>query len=364
MTAARPANYTQKCARAGWFSGSLLVRLLHRRSSFSMNRNLRNWMGCVGLLAVMVLDGAWANAQANGPQPASQAPPPAVAAGSPTSSAPGAAKAVPPAGAQAPGAPAPAGPYRKLAPWVMQSVNPMREYKETVCRHDVVELLAVDPNLSFAKNVAFRREIWALQFKFKPIRFVWVDLPQSDGTIETKLVRYMVYSVTNPGKVAHPAEQADGTYKLVPEDKPVRFAPQFLLASLERGDDRVYEDRVIPAAAAAIRRREDPNRVFYNSVEMHREIAVGETVWGVATWEGVDPRIDRFCIYVIGLTNAYRWEDTPGGYKPGDRPGTGRRLLRKTLKLNFWRPGDEFYEREDEIRFGIPGQVDYEWVYR
>ncbi len=38
--------------------------------------------------------------------------------------------------------------------------------------------------------------------------------------------------------------------------------------------------------------------------------------------------------------------------------------MRKTLKLNFWRPGDQYFENEEEIRYGIPGRVDYEWIYR
>jgi hypothetical protein len=91
---------------------------------------------------------------------------------------------------------------------------------------------------------------------------------------------------------------------------------------------------------------------------------VGETLWGVAMWEEVYPRIDRFSIYVYGLTNAYKWKDEPGAYKPNDAIGVGRTLARKTLKLNFWRPGDEYFEHEDEIRYGYPGEVDYEWVYR
>ena len=113
-----------------------------------------------------------------------------------------------------------------------------------------------------------------------------------------------------------------------------------------------------------IRSREDPNRTFLNSAEMARQINPGETLWGVATWEGIDPRIDRFSVYVNGLTNAYRWEDAPGAYEPGDPIGKGRTWVRKTLKLNFWRPGDEYYEHEKEFRYGIPGEVDHQWVYR
>ena len=112
--------------------------------------------------------------------------------------------------------------------------------------------------------------------------------------------------------------------------------------------------------------RERPGQKLYNTVTMPKqEIAVGETRWGVAMWENIDPRVDFFSIYVAGLTNAYRWQDPPADYRPGQDPiAKGRKFVRKTLKLNFWRPGDEYEENEQEIRYGIPGEVDYEWVYR
>lgn len=257
---------------------------------------------------------------------------------------------------------APAGGYRRLAPDVMEAIDPSKELQETFAHHDVVELLAVDPNFEWAKNVVFRHDIWYLEFQFKPLRMIWVDVPQADGNMKRKLIRYMVYSVTNPGKVLHPVQDEDGTYKIETVDKPIFFVPEFLLESHEY--NKAYPDRVIPVAVGPIRLREDPRRTFYTSVDMARDIAVGETVWGVAMWEDVDPRIDRLSICVNGLTNAYKWKDDPGAYKAGDTIGKGRRLARKTLKLNFWRPGDEYYEHEDEIRYGIPGEVDYEWVYR
>ncbi len=259
-------------------------------------------------------------------------------------------------------APKSTGPHRKLAPGVLKTIDPARRLDESFSRHDVVELLAVDPTFDWAKDVAFRHDVWALDFRFKPMRMVWVDIPQASGRMQRKLIWYMVYSVTNPGKIMHPVPAADGTYKVEYVSRPVRFLPEFLLASPEF--NKVYPDRVIPVAVGPIQLREDRTRRFYTSVAMCREIAVGETLWGVATWEDVDPRIDRFSVYAKGLTNAYRWRDSQGTYKKGDPVGTGRRLLRKTLKLNFWRPGDEYFEDEKEIRYGIPGEVDYEWVYR
>jgi hypothetical protein len=263
--------------------------------------------------------------------------------------------------AAAPAAPS-QGPFRPLSPGALKTVDPMRQVEETVSRHNIVELLASDPKLDWAKNVPFRREIWALEFRFKPMRMIYVDLPQRSGLMQRKQIWYLVYNVTNPGKTMRPVVAEGGAYQIEYVDKPVHFVPAFLLQSVRL--DKWYPDRVIPAAIGPIRLREDPNRAFYNTVEMVRDLQVGETVWGVATWEDIDPRTDRFSVYAHGLTNAYRWTDDPEKYKPGSPLGTGRHLVRKTLKLNFWRPGDEFDPKEREIRFGAPGELDYQWVYR
>ncbi len=273
-------------------------------------------------------------------------------------------------------------PNSPLAPGVMIAIDPDMDLGDTVSRHEVVELLAVDKNFNWAKDVDFRHEVWALQFKFKPVRMISVDVPQPSGMMQRKLIWYMVYSVTNTGKIMVPVKDAplpyeneladkEKVYEIKSIDKPIHFIPEFLLEGHNRlkekdteGFPKSYPDRVIPVAAAAIQLREGYGQKILTSVEMNREIPVGQTAWGVATWEDIDPKIVQFSVYVIGLTNAYRWKDTPGEYKEGDSIGTGRKLLRKTLKLNFWRPGDEYFETEDEIRYGIPGRVDYEWVYR
>ncbi len=76
-------------------------------------------------------------------------------------------------------------------------------------------------------------------------------------------------------------------------------------------------------------------------------------VWGVATWDNVDPRTDFISIFVQGLTNAYRWQPPADGYKPNTQVEQDQ-VLSKTLKLNFWRPGDAIDLHEGEIRFGVP----------
>ncbi len=143
---------------------------------------------------------------------------------------------------------------------------------------------------------------------------------------------------------------------------------------------KAYLDRVIPAADAAISQRETPGHMLLNSVEISKQpIPVSDgridrSVWGVATWIDIDPRIDFFSIFVSGLTNAYRWIDTPATYHPGDPPGKGRQFVHKILQLNFWRPGDDLTLNEREFRYGVPldkaylysvpDGVAYRWLYR
>jgi len=231
------------------------------------------------------------------------------------------------------------GPFRKLAPGVTRTIPIEQQENETFSRHDIPELLAVDPAFNWARDVRFGHDIWNLEFTFKPIRFLQVDVPGPDGQVEHKLVWYMVYQVRNLG------------------DQPVDFIPYFVLQS--RDGKRFYPDRVIPAAVPLIQRREDGRRELADSATIAGPIPPtdeGEDngTWGVVTWTDIDPRTDFFSVYVNGLTNAYRWEDTP----------EGRKFARKTLQLNFWRPGDEFDQHEKEIRLGAPGEVDYRWLYR
>jgi hypothetical protein len=272
------------------------------------------------------------------------------------------------------------GPFRKLAPYVLTKIPQETEVNETFSQHDAVELLATDPKYDWAKDITYRHQIWQLEFEFKPVRMIYVDIPQPGGKMQRKLIWYMIYTVKNTGKVLVPAQdltlpyeknltEKKKVYEIKEQTKPIRFIPEFLIEASNRmkagdGFTKAYPDRVIPIAVGPIQIREDPKRKLLTTVEMCREVAVGETLWGVTTWEDIDPRIVRFSVYVTGLTNAYRWKDTPGGYKAGDPIGKGRQLFKKTLKLNFWRPGDEYFEHEEAIRYGIPGQPDYQWVYR
>ncbi len=240
---------------------------------------------------------------------------------------------------------------------VLVTIDPNQQVDESFSRHDMVELLKVDPTFDWAKNIRFHHDIWSLEFSFKPMRLIEVDVPQPSGKMRKQRLWYMVYRVVNYGEVP------------VPD-----FTPIFELTSDvkdKRGHLKRYMDRVIPVANEPIAKREHFPHGLLNTLEICGEIptserpATGEDgraagpgvinpVWGVATWEHIDPRTDHFMVSVRGLTNAYRWEDTP----------QGRHITHKTLNLKFWRPGDALHEHEQEIRFGSPDAVDYEWDYR
>ena len=149
-----------------------------------------------------------------------------------------------------------------------------------------------------------------------------------------------------------------------------------------------YLNRVIPSALAPVSARERISSELLNSVQMSAtkimisDGRIDRGVWGIATWEDVDPRTDHFSVYVQGLTNAYKFLDPDGAFKSGDPPGKGRQFSFKTLQLNFWRPGDSVLDHEKEVRYGIPvmrneteqqeifqiygvdKRLDYRWIYR
>lgn len=293
-------------------------------------------------------------------------------------------------------------PKWSLAPSVFTTIPPQPGNGETFTGPLTLPIAAPqwDP-YSIAKSqtlnalrtkVILRRPVWNLEFSFKPLRMISVDVPASPTTVERRLIWYMVYRIRYLGNdlQASPRETRFGgvTYPAIEKVQggPHRFFPRFVLKESQELD-KEYMDRVIPAALEPIRRREfkgrrteNPSGRLYDSVEISTvpiELSTPEndkSVWGVVTWENIDPRIDFFSIYIQGLSNAFKMEVGPNG-----APG---KMTHKTLKLNFSRPGDSLEETEREIRFGIPvtpqprdqaamnakyGQekrLDYKWLYQ
>lgn len=296
----------------------------------------------------------------------------------------------------------------EFAPGVLTTIAPSVDRSDAISLHPIPEILAdaslkwkpskwlkwesatTDPTnrtlFEMAQDAPFILHAYCLEFAFKPLRMIEVDIPQPSGRLQRKTVWYLVYRVRNTGAGLLPSIEADG--ELVTAEKgvePIRFIPELVLVSQDRDaqDQRVrkaYLDRIVPAAMGPIERREMGGRPLLNSVEMtERQLNIEsgrsqQGAWGVAVWEDVDPTMDFFSVFVGGLSNAHQWTDPPGAYKLGDNPGAGRKFTGKTLQLNFWRPGDEYDQNEREIRFGVaPERADlydvtegvaYRWIYR
>ncbi|MGA2502389.1 MAG: hypothetical protein ABSH20_32005, partial [Tepidisphaeraceae bacterium] len=91
------------------------------------------------------------------------------------------------------------------------------------------------------------------------------------------------------------------------------------------------------------------------------------------TWQDIDPNNVWFSVYIEGLTNAYRVTDDAAKYaafKAGTGTSPFREIRTKVLRLNFWRPGDEYTVREGQVRTGVPelkggpaSKPWFEWVW-
>ena len=289
-----------------------------------------------------------------------------------------------------------------LAPTVFTTIPSQPDNEETFTGPLTLPIAATDwtPH-SIAKSetlaalrtkVILRRPVWNLEFSFKPLRMIEVEIPTSPTSVERRLIWYMVYRIRYLGNdlKAAPTETRFGgtTFPTIEKVQggPHRFFPRFVLQETEELN-KEYMDRVIPAALEPIRQREfkarrteNPSGKLYDSVEISTvpiELSTPEndkSVWGVVTWDNIDPRIDYFSIYIQGLSNAFKMEVGPNG-----APG---KMTHKTLKLNFARPGDSLEETEREIKYGIPvtteprnqsamnakyGQekrLDHKWLYQ
>lgn len=280
----------------------------------------------------------------------------------------GAAAAAPPSG------------YRQLAPGALTVIPADKAAEDTVRRRDLQEVTVGRADTAWtpkqapqattlverAKQRDFQFDVWCLEFAFKMPRLIKVPVPVADAagqlTLETKQCWYLVYRVRNVGwrrTVIDPDERTELTVETF--ERPIRFMPHFVLESREALSEdegitayRGYLDRLVPTAMSAIRQREDQARRFLDSAAMaEQELAPGEERWGVAVWEGVDPRIDSFSIYVRGLTNAIDWKVRDD--RRDDNPTSLSRETLKSLRLDFWRPGDAQDEVEEEMSIGYAG---------
>ncbi len=289
---------------------------------------------------------------------------------------------------------------RKLASGVMTVVPPDQDSEDTalgpfdldfVAKHPELEWAAPDfpenkphfasPSetlLALSRDIIFRHNVWGLEFSFKPARLIEVDVPTLSGKLQKKVVWYIVYKVRYTGEDLSPRIESE--VPLEPEKirfDSVRFLPSFSLLSKERNIN--IGAQVLASAKDAIATRERIGKPIYDHIEIGKlDISAStleddKSVWGVATWTDVDPRVDFFAIDVRGLTNAYKIRIDSDGKTNFDR---------KTLRIYFWRPGDSIDESKDRILLGLPAfankdrveyflkqynlkeRLDYQWIYR
>ena len=283
---------------------------------------------------------------------------------------------------------------RRLAPDALIEIPPAMQFGETFQGPVDLPMLANNPDLAWdphysaksdtlaemARDVVFRGDVYCLDFAFKPVRMIEVS---------GQNVWYLLYRIRYTGGELRPTAEPDkysnqvfATPAKVPvgtsSTMPGRFMPLFRLQV--RNLRKEYLDQFIPGAKEAIAAKERVGRPIYDSIEMQTlgiklwqdSDSVDNSVWGVATWTGVDPRTDHFSVQIAGLTNAQRLK----------LEGDQIKYLQKNLVLNFSRPGDTVNELEDRIRYGVPAlseparqkhilerygleeRLDHLWVYR
>lgn len=199
-----------------------------------------------------------------------------------------------------------------------------------------VERGAPDFNVRYVDASLLPRDkegIWVLNFAFKPLRMISVEVPGKGR----RQIHYLAYRVVNR------------------TNEPRDFVPQCTLIT---DTGRRYEEAVIPKAVKNIQVREDPTRPLLGPVEIAGVIPpstrerVDDVVFGVAMWDGVDPKADRMSIYVRGLSDGYVESPATDGGKPNVRY--------KTLRIDLIRRGDDRNLNEKEIELADPA---FEWIY-
>src|SRR5207244_2958455 len=104
----------------------------------------------------------------------------------------------------------PAGRCAKLAPGVVITIPLEKQKGEENSTHDLIRLLEKEPNFgerqnpnkpgdiavsNLAKRVRLSHNIWSLEFNFKSMRMIEVDVPKPGAKFDRKMIWYMPYFV-------------------------------------------------------------------------------------------------------------------------------------------------------------------------
>lgn len=196
---------------------------------------------------------------------------------------------------------------------------------------------AVTPNLNVVASKPAPKDsegIWMLDFAFMPVRVIQVEVPGKGR----RPVYYLYYRIINN------------------TGKPRTFIPQF---SIVTDTGKRFEDTVLPKAVALIQATEDPTVPLRGAVDIvgilppsGQKEGIEDAIYGVAVWEGVDPKVNAFNVYVRGLSNGIQVIAPPGG--------GAEQTHYKTLRIDFDRPGDDRQIHSRQIHLRDPA---YEWIY-
>jgi hypothetical protein len=216
-------------------------------------------------------------------------------------------------------------------------------------------------------NVISRHDVGCLEFTYKPLRTVSVDVPQPSGQMRRKVITYLIYRVRNLGDHLTSKEVVDEfgykSYQIVksdqisPDAEIETFEPHFVLSgwvenfTTGKYEQKSYLEVYHPYVVAQLERVDrtpaklhDWHTITKQAISVTKEEdALG--TWGVAIWEDVDPTINFMSVYVSDLTNAYRVSEKADGSAV---------LTQKTLQLNFYRSGDGNSLEQDSTQIGIP----------
>ena len=212
---------------------------------------------------------------------------------------------------------------RPLAPGVLTVIPPDIQPEETLSGPmELVEIVKGMPELDWQPNyeaksrtaferrelVVLRRQVYCLEFAFKPLRTIEVDVPQSSGKMQKKarLVHGLPRAVSGRRSGARPESRC-----LWPHDvrsEAGRARGPILLPAVPAGEPRSDQDLSGPDHSGRLpgdrRARRSRGEPLLNSVDMAvRPIPLStadnpQDVWGVATWEDIDPAhglLHRLC---------------------------------------------------------------------
>lgn len=207
--------------------------------------------------------------------------------------------------------------------------------------------------------------LWVCEVAFKPMRYIRVEVTDpKTGKKSRELVWYICYKAINRPLGQKKATETDPVNDYdVPPSKPL-FVPEFTLVTDDGGVQKTYHDVVLPEAQEAILKQREQRKAngarYRNSVEVvspipdqtDAETAPGQTIWGMAMFRGVDPEADRFRVFMTGFSNGYKLTKVPGTDEP--------LVLRRTIRQEYWRPGDGIDQNEFEFRL----KGDPVWEYR